>query len=155
MPLNQVISHFNQWIDILTRYNSVSLTLEDKLLVDYQEEFFIDFKIIDDEADTKPFSIKQQAIFDKLIIEMIKELSEHKDLELDEIVSDLEELGKTHQLLVKNGVMKKFSLILAKIRKKSISLMMHVYDVLELKPGFIGIGVDIKKIVSKIKRNQS
>jgi hypothetical protein len=126
----QVIGQFQQWISWLNVFEKSHLTPEDKFLKNYQEEFYTEFEIIDDDANTSTFSRQQQIFIDKYLNYMeVKLLPEsEQDEEINEIVEDIkllrEELGKS----TKKKVVTRFSRIFAKLRKSSIKLLGEFYE---------------------------
>jgi hypothetical protein len=126
----QVISEFQQWISWLKVFEKSHLTPEDEFLKNYQEEFYTEFEIIDDDANTSTFSTQQQIFIDKYLNYMeVKLLPEaEQDEEINEIVEDIkllrEELGKS----TKKKVVTRFSRIFAKLRKSSIKLLGEFYE---------------------------
>lgn len=126
----QVISEFQQWISWLRVFEKSNLTPEDEFLKKYQEEFYAEFEIIDEDANTSTFSTEQQLFIDKYLnyIE-IKLLPEsEKNTEITEIIEDVKvlrsELGKS----TKKKVITKFSKIFAKLRKASVKLLGEFYE---------------------------
>jgi len=117
-----IIKH---WFENLKFYEEDSV-LNDPLIRGYRNEFFADFKITDDNADFEGFSYSQQrqlnAFFAK-VIEQIDALKDEKNAELvDTLKNDISELQNSVTSETKNGLMKRFSLVLAKARKGSIKL---------------------------------
>ncbi len=126
----QVIAEFQQWISWLKVFDKSSLTPEEEFLKNYQEEFYTEFEIIDEDANTSTFSTEQQIFIDKYLNYMEVKLlpeSEHNE-EINEIVEDIKilrsELGKS----TKKKVVTKFSKIFAKLRKSSIKLLGEFYQ---------------------------
>jgi hypothetical protein len=126
----QVISEFQQWISWLKVFEKSHLTPEDEFLKKYQEEFYTEFEIIDEDANTSTFSTEQQIYIDKYLnfIE-VKLLSESEEnTEIIEIIEDVKllrsELGKS----TKKKIVTKLSKIFAKIRKTSVKLLSEFYE---------------------------
>jgi len=125
-----VVQNFINWIGWLKIYNESSLTDEDKFLNNYQNEFYTEFEIIDDDASTSPFSIDQQIHIDKYLDYMETKLLSASiiDKSINEIATDIKilrtELGKS----TKKVVIKKLSVIFAKLRKSSVKLLGEFYD---------------------------
>lgn len=113
------------WLENLKYYEEDSV-LNDPLIRGYRNEFFADFKITDDNADFEGFSYSQQrqlsAFFEK-ISEEIEILKDEKNKVLVETLkNDITELQNSVTSETKNGLMKKFSLVLAKARKGSVKV---------------------------------
>ncbi|WP_435263878.1 hypothetical protein [Tenacibaculum sp. nBUS_03] len=126
----QVIDEFQKWIGWLKIFEKSSLTPEDELVKKYQEEFYTEFEIVDEDANTSTFSTEQQIFIDKYLNYMeIKLLSEsEQNSEILEIIEDVKvlrsELGKS----TKKKVVTKFSKIFAKLRKSSVKLLREFYE---------------------------
>ncbi|GGG34103.1 hypothetical protein GCM10011344_38560 [Dokdonia pacifica] len=126
----QVIGEFQQWISWLKVFDKSHLTPEEEFLKNYQEEFYSEFEIIDEDANTSTFSTEQQILIDKYLNYMeVKLLPESKqNEEINEIVEDIKllrgELGKT----TKKKIVTEFSKIFARLRKSSIKLLGEFYE---------------------------
>lgn len=112
-----------EWTDTIEKYKTEKL-FDDPIEKEYQEEFYKDFKIVDDDAKTNRFNFPQQV----LLLEYVENLEHYiteQDTELT--VQDKEELIQETNCLKqeiatesKDDYIKKQSGVWAKIRKKSI-----------------------------------
>jgi len=118
----KVLTH---WLENLKFYEEQSV-LNDPIVRGYRNEFYTDFKIDDENADFEGFNYSQQrqlSQFFETISKDIDNLKEDQNEELiEEIKGDIRELKATVTTETKNGLMKKFSLVLAKARKGSIAV---------------------------------
>lgn len=121
---------FNNWVMVLEQYDNVKTIFDDSIEKKYQEEFFTEFEIIDEDADTVSFNIEQQLFLNKylgnvnLAIDRYNPDGEIKELnELKEIVIELDE---NLTVLTKHKIIKKLSIIWAKARKFGLPLLKEI-----------------------------
>lgn len=123
--MNEVIANFQDWISILKRYEMNSI-FDDPFIKSYTEEFYESIKMVDEDADEKPFDhVKQQYLLvylenAKLILESHKTES-NKEV-IDSIIEDCESLENELTQLPKNKVLEKLSTIWAKSKKEGWKL---------------------------------
>jgi len=122
---------FNEWIELIKEFNEISFTEEETFTKFYEEEIFDDFKIVDDDAETHPFNNLQQIILYKFLSSTIFYLeNKHPDdIVIKNICSESVELRDNIQNLTKKDFSKKFSKILAKIKKYSFQTFIEISDV--------------------------
>lgn len=124
------ILEFKQWLENLKFYHQPSI-LDDPLLAGYEEEFYQEYKIMDEDADIKPFNYNQQlqitafltAIIDKTDIELDDQKEEIR-LELKE---EAQKLLTCVTIESKNGFMKKMGKLVAKARKAGMKASKFVF----------------------------
>ncbi|MGO4773479.1 hypothetical protein ACEN2I_17610 [Flavobacterium sp. W22_SRS_FK3] len=119
---NQIVEYFYEWISIVADYNSISFN---------EEEIFSDFVIIDDDAETKPFDNHQQIIlytFLETTVNLLEEKHPNNN-NVEEIIQEANSLKNEIPLLTKRIAFKRFSKVLAKLRKFNPITYRDVYDV--------------------------
>ncbi|WP_343589432.1 hypothetical protein [Flavobacterium sp.] len=128
---DQIAEHFNKWISIIQDYNSVNFNQEEDFLKIYEEEIFSEFEIIEDDAETKPFDNNQQIILYTFLETTVKHLEEHypNNNIIEEIVEEANSLKDEIPLLTKRIAFKRFSKVLAEIRKFNPITYRDIYDV--------------------------
>lgn len=118
----KVLAH---WLDNLKFYEEQSV-LNDPIVRGYRDEFYTDFKIDDDNADFEGFNYSQQRQLSQFFETISKDIDNIKDEQNEELVEEIKadvlHLKATVTTETKNGLMKKFSLVLAKARKGSIAV---------------------------------
>jgi hypothetical protein len=124
-------SYFSNWHVILEGYESVKYREEDFFLEQYEEEFYADFELIDDDAETKPFEHQRQLFLYKFLDLIDARLDEEdaSDEDIAEIKSDIAQLQSNIQNLTKKNATIKLSKIFAKAKKKGLKLISDIYDV--------------------------
>lgn len=120
--LNNFDTLLTRWLENIKFYEEESI-LNDPLIRGYQKEFYSDFKIVDDDADLTGFNYGQQlqleAFFEN-IVENIDEIKDEKNAKfIEEIKEEIKSLQESVTSETKNGLMNKFSFLLAKTRKGS------------------------------------
>jgi len=120
--LNNFDTLLNRWLENIKFYEEESI-LNDPLLRGYQSEFYNDFKIVDDDADLIGFNYSQQLQLEAFFENIVKNIDEIKDEKNAEFIEEIkEEIKSLHESVTsetKNGLMNKFSFLLAKARKGS------------------------------------
>jgi hypothetical protein len=133
-----VIGVLQGWIGLLREYNKVRLTEEEAFIKHYEEEFFADFQIISEDADTSPFSIHQQT----LLIEFLEhardtlEKEESKGADFTELKLEADQLKGDLRNLTKNGVIKRLSNFFARTFKKGGREVLKKFWEFSLDKGF-------------------
>lgn len=125
----QILQQFSNWIGWLGVYERTDLTPEEEFFRKYKEEFYTDFEIIDEDAETTTFELKQQLFLDQYFEYMENKLLPvaKGDIEIQAVVSDVQELRQNLGKETKKKVIKRFSSILAKLRKSSVKLLGEFY----------------------------
>lgn len=126
--LKNVLNHLNIWINLLKEYENVNISPEEKILNEYEKEFYADFEILDDDADVNPFDLKRQLILHKFLDHTI-EILEKDDNDNEDLIQDTKELRENLPRLTKKETVKKISRLFAKIRQKSLVLLKEILDV--------------------------
>jgi len=152
---DKIFKNLLSWISIIEDYNSVNFNQEEDFLKIYEEEIFSDFEIIDEDAEIKPFDINQQIILYKFLEATVTHLEKeypNNDI-VQEIIEDANSLKNEIPLLTKRIASKRFSKVLAKIRKFNPITFKDVYEVAkkEVIKYLLLKGVDIlPKLVNSI-----
>lgn len=128
---DKIIDYFYIWIKIIQDYNSVNFNQEEDFLKIYEEEIFSDFVIVDDDATTKPFDNNQQIILYKFLESTVNLLEEKypDNNTIEEIIEEANSLKNEIPILTKRIAFKRFSKVLAEIRKFNPITYRDIYDV--------------------------
>ena len=150
----QVINVFNWWVETMIYYNSVSLP-QDEIFRQHKKEFYDKFKIVDEDADTTPFSSEQQNFLDKYLTSVETKLLKEADgnEEVSEVLKDVKELRKNIGRESKKQFFNKLSKIYAKSKKYGLSILQDFIEASKqelfkhlLDGGFDAIGGIIDKL---------
>lgn len=125
---NQLDSHFNEWINLLKRYETVKTVFDDPILKAFEDEYYSEFEFVnDEEADVKPFSPKQILQLDEYLETIQNRIDEFQtnenNAEIECIKSKIEELRNNITKQSKKWVVKQLSNLWAQITKQGPKLM--------------------------------
>jgi hypothetical protein len=123
-----VIENFNIWVGLLREYNEINLTEEEYITKQYEEEFYKDFQIVDEDAYIKPFEHDKQIFLYRFLTYVETELKNNKnqDVSVGEIIVETQILKDNIQNLSKKNTIRKLAVILAKVKKHGIKLFQDV-----------------------------
>jgi hypothetical protein len=125
LQIDQIIEHFNRWTSLLRQFNSISYTQDHLFLKMYEDEFYNAFSFDDSPADPQPLSHKTQVFlmyFLEAVINGLKEVNQN-DSEIQNIISDAEEIRNDIQNLDQKVAVKRIASIWARLKKKSLPLL--------------------------------
>lgn len=112
-------AHFTNWIKILEGYKKVKTIYDRPILEEFTNEYFTDFKILEEDADIKPLKVKQILLLDSHLNQLYKQISRYKNEEnedkIEDIKSNIEELRSNLTTRSKLWVLRKLSMVWAKI----------------------------------------
>ena len=113
-------TYFNNWIKILESYNKVKSVYDDPILKSFEEEYYGNFEILEEDKD-KPLENNKILLLDEYLENLVKGLEVHKT---DENKNKIEEIQENIILLQENltnntrqEIAEKISKIFAKIKK--------------------------------------
>jgi hypothetical protein len=123
--LDNFVAVLTGWLENIKFYEEDSV-LNDPIIRGYANEFYTDFKITDPSADFEGFNYSQQRQLGRFFERLSTEIENVKEESNSEIIEELQaeiiDLQNSITSETKNGVMKKFSFVLAKARKASIKV---------------------------------
>ena len=107
---------FEQWCNLIVEYNQESSVFNDSISQSYYDELEPNFKIVDEDADVKPFSIEQQKVIVQFLNRSKKLIAaQKKDIDnAKEVISLIEEAKRTITRCTKSEVVRKIRKIIAK-----------------------------------------
>lgn len=123
--------YFNAWVDLLNRYNNIKSIYDDPIEKKYQDEFYSEYEIIDDDANYNSFTLKQQLWLDNYLENIILVIDQHDPGKTDKILQDIKNMS--HELksnltkLPKKIIVKNLSAIWAKARKYGLPVLKEIY----------------------------
>ena len=110
-------TYFNNWISILEQYQKVKSVFDDPILKSFQEEYFAEFEILEDEKE-KPLENNQILLLDEYLENLSLGLEKHKTesnkIKIDEIQSEINILQENLTSQNKLEIAERFSKILAR-----------------------------------------
>jgi len=121
---------FKSWLEIIKYYHQPSI-LDDPILTGYQEEFYNDFRIVDEDADSRPFSYSQQLCIVQFLDNIANNIDEVKDKRNEELIEEIKEDAESLKNILtnetKNGFMQKLSRLFAKARKAGLKTSNFIF----------------------------
>jgi hypothetical protein len=122
---------FLPWVSIIKRYSEIQFNEDDIFIKKYTEEFYEEFKIIDDDAEISPFNNEQQIAIYKLLSDVEQRLNNEAESnpKIEEVIEEIQDLKNKIQNSTKATVIKVLSKIFAKIKKHGIKLMIDIFDI--------------------------
>lgn len=120
--------YLRNWIEHIKLYNEMNTIFDDPIQKKYEEDYFNEFSVIDDDAEYAPFDIPKQFIIANHIQAVKTFLVENQaDFKNDELVQKLtiecEKLIEELPHTTKNTVVMRMASIWASISKSGMSLM--------------------------------
>ncbi|WP_321371986.1 hypothetical protein [uncultured Draconibacterium sp.] len=122
-----VISYLEQWTNLIRQYNKISLTTEQSIINEYEKEFYDNFEIVDEDADTHPYELSKQVMISNYFAHVIKVLEAHED-ENAELIKEAEEIRESIPKMTKKTTIKRISRFFAKVRNKSLPLLKEILE---------------------------
>ncbi|WP_321279283.1 hypothetical protein [Marinifilum fragile] len=119
---DQILHQLDGWLNLILQYNNVQISPEEKILKAYEEEFFDNFKLVDEDANNKPYEVGKQLMLAEFLDTAIVVLKNHEIVH-EELISEATEIKEELPNLTKQDTVKKLSRFLALIRKKSVELL--------------------------------
>ena len=122
---DSVLKTLKGWTAWIREYNKASLTADDKILNEYENEFFQNFELLDEDADINPFELEKQIIIHNYIVHVVQILEKNKE-ENSKLIAEANELKDNIPNLTKRKTVKKLSRFFANVRKKSLVLLKEI-----------------------------
>jgi hypothetical protein len=148
-------SQFDEWVTILKEYDKVKSFYDDPIIKTFADSYYAEFEIVDENADFEPFLPNQILMIDKHLNSISKGLRKYQQdknaLEIDEIKADIIELRDNLTSKSKKWIIKRLSIIWAKITKQGPKLMKDLLSetkkqlIIEGAKMIISTGIEILK----------
>jgi hypothetical protein len=123
---------FDAWINLLNEYDTVKSFFDDPIIKSFQEEFYAEFEIIDEDAETNPFKTNQILILDSYLENVDNKLTEfitkNNSDEITEIKAEINSLRDNLTIKSKKWVVKRLTTIWAKIAKQGAKFIREFLD---------------------------
>lgn len=148
-------SYFDAWVTILKEYDEVKSFYDDPIIKTFADNYFAEFEIVDENSECEPFLPKQILMIDKHLDSISKGVTKYQHdknaLEIDEIKADIIELRANLTSKSKKWVVRRLSIIWAKITKQGPKLMKDLLSetkkqlIIEGTKMIINTGIEILK----------
>lgn len=144
---------FDAWLKLLNEYETVNSFFDDPITKSFREEFYAEFEIIEDDADTKPLNTKQILLLDSYLDSIDTKLAEFtthaNSQDIKEIKEDILLLRDNLTKKSKKWVVSTLTNIWAKIAKQGTKFIKEFLS--ESKKELIKQGV--KGLIDYVKEN--
>ncbi|RZK29097.1 MAG: hypothetical protein EOO61_21170 [Hymenobacter sp.] len=130
--LDQAKLHFKKWLDMVKEYGTVRLTKKERFAAESAKQFYADFELTDEDANTAPFDNDKQVLVYKLldfIKESVEQVEDGDPEEAKNIIYQIERLQQIIPSVTKAAVIKELSKVYAKVKSYSMKAFIAVYDV--------------------------
>ncbi|MHB0756971.1 hypothetical protein [Polaribacter sp. M15] len=124
---NSIVTLLEQWTNLIKAYNKTELSAEESILNEYEQEFYANFEILDEDADTKPYELEKQVIIHNYFVNVIHILKQNEKENAD-LIKEAEEIKEDIPSMTKRTTVKRISGFFAKVRKKSLPLLKEVLE---------------------------
>lgn len=125
-----VVGFFRSWQELLKTYNEAPKILGIDIEQAYYDEFVCNIKLVDEDANIKPFDLARQVFLTEYcqITEQIllKERNDNNASEIDEIISNVKDLKENITKSTKSDVFNRLCRIWAKTRKAGLKLFTDI-----------------------------
>lgn len=144
---------FDAWLKLLNEYETVNSFFDDPITKSFKEEFYSEFEIIDDDADTNPLNTKQILLLDSYLETVENKLTEFTNetnsQDIQEIKEEILLLRENLTKKSKKWVVSKLTTIWAIIAKQGTKFIKEFLS--ESKKEIIKQGV--KGLIDYVKEN--
>ena len=118
---DEVIERFSDWVNTLNEFDEIIWEEEDLITAAYEEEFYTEFDILDEDADIKPFSSEQQKTLNGFVNKLVENLEAKKDeYPVEDILEDVKAIKKDLPISTKKKIIKSFAKAFAKMKKLGV-----------------------------------
>ncbi|MGG7549795.1 hypothetical protein ACQ7CX_04150 [Chryseobacterium arthrosphaerae] len=120
-------TNFNTWVNSLENYDKVKSFYDDPILESYEEEFYTNFELVNEDAETRPFRTTQILQLDSLLEQVSTRLIEMVDdnnrEDIQTIITEITEVRENLATRPQKWIAEHVSKIFAKIAKQGISFI--------------------------------
>ncbi len=131
MPIEGLSTYFNNWINLIRKFNLVSFSETKDFSEHYAQEIFSDFEIIEDETfDTQPYSDDVQEVLHEYLLAISERIQQEPDygsnMELQEISNVSEAFAENIPNMTKRQILNAVAKLLGKIKTKGVKLFKEI-----------------------------
>ncbi|MCW5514717.1 hypothetical protein [Muriicola sp. Z0-33] len=148
--IKTILNVLNSWKEIIHQLDTISVHPEDEIEQQYKEEFEEWFQIVEEDADTKAFSAKQQLLIQNVIEKSIPLLLQEGIKEDDPIIEKATWLKLNLGRLTKKQVICQVKELFVPLRKMGMKTIKKIYDVATVETISMGYRLVISNIGDSI-----
>ena len=126
---------FGNWVKFLDRYETVNTFFDDPILKSFVDDYYAEFEIVDENAESKPLKPNQILLLDKHLeyiennIDQFK--TENNKTHINDIKKEVIELRENLTSKPKEWVVRKLSIIWGKLTKQGTKLLKKFVSISE------------------------
>jgi len=126
MFADQITRHLQAWIGLIRQYNNVQISPEDSILKAYEDEFFDNFKLVDEDANEKPFSLEKQLMLTEFLDSAVVALK-NQEIIKEDLITEAVVIKEDLPNLTKQATVKRLSHFFALARKEGLDILKAFY----------------------------
>ncbi|NCU03173.1 MAG: outer membrane lipoprotein-sorting protein [Chitinophagaceae bacterium] len=134
IKLEHIAPSIKDWIAILEGYSNINTVYDDPILKTNQDRFEKEFKILDSDADSASFDLKQQLFLEDYlnntkgkILELLTKVDESKKIDLEDLHSEAVEIQSNLTLETKQEIIKRLSKFWGKAQKIGLDVIKEIF----------------------------
>ena len=125
-----IIDRFEQWINLMKEYDSFSFSDDETIIKQYEEEFFAEWEVLDEDADEKAFEPDRQILLYNWLTLLERDLKSNHSLGKENpLAEEASELKDNIQNLTKRQFIIRFSKLMSKVKKTGLKLLSEIFDI--------------------------
>ncbi len=159
ISINELDGQFQNWINLLEEYSKVKSIFDDPILKSFEEEYFSDFEILEEDKD-KPLENEKLFLLDEFLENLVNGLESHKTEnnknKIEEIQNNIILLQENLTISTRQEITEKISKIFAKIKKLGVKYIKEF--ITEGKKQLMSEGIkylieNTPKLIDEINKN--
>jgi hypothetical protein len=147
VTLEGILKHANNWVNTIKSFNKIRTYFDDPILQAYEDRFWQQVNIVDEDAEYMPFDFEQQQFLDDYLFSADQKIenlktgkSENEVQQLLTLQTQARELRSELTKLPKHTIIKKLTRFWAGAQKVGLDVLKEV---------FIGVSAElIKRLIS-------
>lgn len=131
--IKDINSYIKEWLNIISSYNAINTIYDDPILKSNQERFEKEFNLIDEDAQTSSFELKQLLFLDEYLENTISKLATLKQnsdeqtvIEIKELEIEASEIKADLTKQTKQQIFKRLTKFWAKAQKTGLPVLKEV-----------------------------
>lgn len=125
--IEELNKRFVAWTTLISEYNKTETIFDDPIIKGFADDYFNEIKIIDNDAEYKPFNAEKLLLLDEHLESIEKGIGKYQNSSnesvIKAIIAETKELRNELTKKSQNQILKKLVIIWAKISKQGIPLI--------------------------------
>ncbi|EPR68060.1 hypothetical protein [Cyclobacterium qasimii] len=127
IEINKLDSVFYSWVNLLKDYGEINSFYDDPILKSFEDDYYSEFEIIEEDADIKPLKPTQIVLLDKYLEDVENSIenfaTDNNIVEIQEIKKDVINLRENLTSKPKAWIIRSLSKIWAKLTKQGTKFL--------------------------------